>query len=210
MKNLTAVLFITLSNTTVCLAQYGSLTDPRDGNVYKTIQIGNQIWMAENLAYVTTFSYSYQYPKEVGKSGLYHFEDDTLSCRKYGRVYTWEAAMNACPVGWHLPTKTEFDTLFLLAGRDKYLVYQALIDGGSLKFDATLGGAYDKFSKNETGYFYGNTLGKVGGYWTSNRDEKYTNSAKYIDFNSYVKRTIIAREYKYFGLSVRCIKDTAE
>jgi uncharacterized protein (TIGR02145 family) len=161
MKNLIAiVLFITLSNTTVCMAQYGSLTDPRDGNVYKTIQIGNQIWMAENLAFVTTFTYSFLYPNKAMKSGIYCFGDDIANCEKYGMIYTLEAALKACPAGWHLPAKEEYDTLFLLAGGDKHLVYQSLIEGGSLKFDATLGGYLERDEN-----FPRFSLGKLGGYW---------------------------------------------
>jgi uncharacterized protein (TIGR02145 family) len=211
MKKLIAiVLFITLSNTTVCLAQYGSLTDPRDGNVYRTIQIKHQIWMAENLAYVTNFTYSYRYPNKITKSGIYCFDDDTANCRKYGMLYTLEAALNAFPVGWHLPTKAEYDTLFLLAGGDKNSIYQSLIEGGSLQFDAIMGGCYAKLSQNNIGHFSRNSLGTGGYYWTSSRDEKKVNSYYYIDFNSYVKRTAIAPAYKLFGFSVRCITNTTE
>jgi|GEM_PF-3906355 len=73
------------------------LTDPRDGKLYKTIQIGNQIWMAENL----------------------NFENDRSWCKEcdiYGRMYNFEGAKAACPPGWHLPTQEEWEELIQQLG----------------------------------------------------------------------------------------------
>ncbi len=73
------------------------IMDSRDGKTYKIAKIGNQVWMAENLNYET--------------NGSYCLKDDPEKCAKYGRLYIWESALNACPVGWHLPTKGEYETL---------------------------------------------------------------------------------------------------
>lgn len=81
---------------------YGPLTDPRDGQTYETVTIGKQTWMAKNLNYVTNNSRCY--------------DDKASNCATYGRLYTWEAAMTACPEGWHLPTYDEWNTLFKTAG----------------------------------------------------------------------------------------------
>ena len=70
-----------------------SFVDVRDGQVYKTVKIGNQVWMAENLSYKTPNSFC--------------FVDADSNCTKYGRLYTWEASENVCPAGFHLPTVDE-------------------------------------------------------------------------------------------------------
>ena len=112
------------------------LYDSRDGQRYRTVRIGNQEWMAENL------NYAYLQPTKGLDSSSFCYNGSVENCTKYGRLYTWSAAMDSvgvfssggkgcgygrtctrtnpvqgvCPSGWHLPTQAEWDTLFVTVG----------------------------------------------------------------------------------------------
>lgn len=89
---------------------YGSMTDSRDGQIYKTVKIGDQTWMAENMNYAD----STKTPSMQPRSWCYNNKAE--NCAVAGRLYTWEAANDACPEGWHLPTQMEWNTLFTEVG----------------------------------------------------------------------------------------------
>lgn len=169
---------------------FGTLTDERDGKTYKTVVIGKQTWMAENLNYESRYSYCY--------------EDKTENCAKYGRLYTWSGAMEACPAGWGLPSLEEFQILLAAVGGQaiagKVLKStEGWRDGGNGTDDYG-------FSALPAGYRYDDTTflyqGEYGQFWsTSGSTWIYQLEVTFDSDSAYIFSL-----YREFGFSVRCLK----
>ena len=171
----------------------GSMTDARDGQTYRTVLVGSQIWMAQNLNYEAENSFCYN--------------DDPANCATYGRLYTWAAATTACPSGWHLPLKEEFETLFTAVGGigtagEKLKSTNGWNSSGN-GTDAYVFSALPAGNRNLDGLYY--YEGYNAHFWSSTT---YTiGGAHYMYLNYKYGNANLLYNDKYFGFSVRCLKD---
>ena len=110
-------------------AQNGILIDPRDGKEYKTVQIGKQIWMAENLACKLEIVNQVKYSSLMFAD---YFSDSLVDLPDHsGFLYNWNAAQSACPSGWRLPNQVDFQILMEVVGGEKKAIFKALTENGS-------------------------------------------------------------------------------
>jgi uncharacterized protein (TIGR02145 family) len=181
-------------------------TDSRDGNVYKTITIGNQTWMAENLRFKAS-------------SGCWSYNYNESNAKTYGYLYDWETAKKVCPTGWHLPTDAEWKTLIsCLGGVD--------IAGGKLKA-TTSWESPNSGATNESGFnalpgglleikraFH--CLGTYGNWWSSTENNTLSaddvralgyKCAWYCSLHNNESYVDLFSGGETAGFSVRCIKD---
>jgi uncharacterized protein (TIGR02145 family) len=176
---------------------FQTITDARDGQTYQAIQIGEAWWMAENLRY------------DAGP-GSYCYEDNPSRCQIYGKLYEWDAAMKACPAGWHLPSMKEFETMINSIGGPE-------IAGGKLKdYDRLLWKDVNVGATNEVGfsalpagrrYDLGLCAG-VGYYAQFFSSTEYNSREAYNMTIGYdYANTFIYNYKKAYAISVRCVKN---
>jgi uncharacterized protein (TIGR02145 family) len=170
-----------------------SYKDPRDKQKYRTIKVGSRLWLADNLNYKMDGSFCYK--------------DDESQCMAYGRLYTWDAAVNACPQGFHLPTDDDFQSLWQAAGAAftaAYLLKAAYGWSGetngsdTLKFSAMPAG--NRFD-DET---YGN-LSKFAFFWSSEASKEKQNARVWYMTSKSMAFSFMNKP-KIFGFSVRCVQ----
>ena len=172
--------------------------DSRDGNTYKTVKIGDQVWMAENLKYKTS-------------TGSYCYNNDEKNCNKYGRLYTSEAAKDVCPKGWHLSSAEEWGKIESAIGTSTMFGYvnvgKQLKLGGASGFDALLGGEYfgksEKFLNLDSSAYFISSTTEFAPTWEG--DEIWWVKTYCISGDSFLKSSSSLAEKNAF--SVRCIKD---
>ena len=178
------------SNRTVVLDSKNSVTI--QGKTYKTVTIGNQTWLAENLnAYI---------------EGSVCYGNNSSNCAKYGRLYTWEQAKRIADQipGWHLPTDEEWDELCKALGGTKDSdgdypnIGTKLKEGGSSGFEALLAG-----NSVSAGNFY--ALGLNGLFWSSSPHGSSRAWYRYVS----ASRSRVNRYYTYRTrlFSLRLVKD---
>lgn len=182
--------------------EFGTLTDSRDGRVYKTVKIGNQWWMAEN--------FNYNSPKSV------YYDNDSTTYQEYGRLYEWQEANDYAPTGWYLPTEDEWDELVVyLGGEDvaggkmketglKHWEYPNTGATNESGFTAIGAGIYDNWHLNPQ--FFSNKI--VAIFWASTVSiGGFDVSAKNV---SHYDEDVSSGYYNYDNsrfYSVRYIKD---
>ena len=190
-----------LSSSSVSVV-YGSLVDARDNQSYKTIVIGKQTWMAENLNYV------FNEPSEDWDSLSFCVYNVVDSCSKYGRLYMWDAAKQACPEGWHLPSNEEWNVLWSAVGgvecaSEKLRSRNGWYHGGNGS-DAYGFTVIPAGARNGSGGY--STFGKEGVFWSATEDKASGNIWRW-EFISDTDQVYSYQTLKKVALSIRCLKD---
>lgn len=172
---------------------YGEMTDPRDGQVYKTVKIGDQVWMAQNLNYDD----SVKTPSLKENSWCYN--DSSEYCEKYGRLYSWAAAKDVCPTGWHLPSEDELDDLIDSVARSASVgksLQTKLWDSGT---DAYGFSAIPAGRRDDSGWY----TGESAAFWSSTAESKGYAFYMFIFASGNARLGVLSEKY---GASVRCIQ----
>ena len=187
---------------TVVVVEEGiTITDPRDGQKYFIVDIGTQTWFAENLNFETADSWWY--------------DDSEANGEIYGRLYTWDAAQDACPEGWSLPSDDDWKTLEMGLGMSQEVADEDLWRGTQGdKMKSTSGWNENGNGTNSSGFnglpggYYSDSYSLMGdnsNWWTSS--EVSSNLAWQRGLNNLNSKILRFDPSKNFRLSVRCIKD---
>ena len=186
---------------------YDSVKDSRDGRVYKTVRIGEQVWMAENLNYADSVA------TPGLKGGSWCIDNDTANCNVAGRLYYWDAAVQgACLDGWHLPTKEEWVALLdTLGGANSAGKRLKSITGWDKN-----GNGVDDFGfsalpagKASSAPFYGLSFSDDGVgtlFWSSTEGDEF--GAYGVALWNYFDKADLDYYFKDLASSVRCVKDS--
>ena len=195
----------------------GPITDI-DGNIYQTVAIGNQWWMAENLK-VTHYRNGDAIPNVIDNAMWYglttgaycEYDNDVNNVATYGRLYNWYAvndSRNIAPEGWHVPSNAEWQALIDYLGGD----YSKMKEAGESHWSDGCGGG-----TNESGFtalpggerhaWYENYLdmGYGAHFWSSTNLDNYKACYRIVACTTYESSVGAARMQA--GFSVRCVKD---
>jgi len=211
----------------------GTFTDSRDGKTYKWVKIGEQIWMAEDLAYtgddIRHILSDVEWENNSSCDGWCYYNNSDSLGKIYGVLYQWEAAKKACPEGWHLSTFDEWNESTTYMMRNGYSCDGDAESGRMLaKALATDNGwdisdhqyavgntDYPKYrnksgfsarptgKRSDNGSFW--NLGQVGFFWSEK--EKEDDDIWYWSISTNNYNTIQYYANKRCGEAVRCVKD---
>lgn len=194
--------------------EYGTVTDV-EGNIYKTIQIGDQVWMAENLK---TTTYSDGVPiNEISNDSLWRidtlgaycwYENDNSNAEHNGALYNWYAVatQKLCPIGWHVPTEEEWrELLHTLGGIG---CEELSVSGWNYQSMESKGQNYQGILSGRRGHRYQHQmeyaeLGETGYFWLDLEYAERAACGAAIRLHTESWGT----HFKNNGFSIRCIKD---
>ena len=198
----------------------GTFTDMRDQHVYRSVKIGEQIWMAENLAWLPSVGPSLAGSDSIRFYYVYGYQGSspneaksTTNYTTYGVLYNWEAAKIACPAGWHLPGDEDWWIL------SDFLDNEGITVGGKMKETGTahwLGP--NTGATNESGFtaLPGGERYFSGGFSGLGEYAEFWSSLEYYADPSFIWIRILSSTVSYLqpdtydhsdGFSVRCIKN---
>jgi len=194
-----------VTEPTPIISNQSTFTDSRDGKIYKTTIIENQEWMAENLTFYI----------EKGSWNAGGSEDYV----KFGRLYTWDAAKQAVPAGWHLPTDAEWKQLEMALGMSQAqaddIEWRGTNEGDKLKAvnlwaDTGKGTDVVGFSALPGGFrsiaSSSYLMVDFHGYWWT--ASEFDNSTAWFRYLSYRSSGVFRKSsFKEDAYSVRCVKD---
>jgi len=163
----------------------GTFKDPRDGKEYKTVTIGAQTWMAENLAF------------KPDSGNYWAYDNKPKNLEKFGYLYDWSTAKFIAPEGWRLPTKEDWEILYKSLGGDGKAVYVAVNKGGSSGFEVLFGGIQADKSRE---------LGETAGFWSDTPFMPNLSWFLRCDAKTGMSE-ILYSSFNNWGLSVRLIKN---
>jgi len=167
------------------------------GQTYKTVTIGSQVWMAENLNY------------NLGSDNSRCYDGAPTNCNIYGRLYSWVPAQNVCPAGWHLPSDAEWTALTDYIGSNP---------GAKLKAES----GWDEEGNGTDNYGFSalpggrrissegssENVGRIGYWWSATENSGGSVSYRYMD---YERNLVYKNNYsKSVMLSVRCVQNSLE
>jgi uncharacterized protein (TIGR02145 family) len=206
----------------------GTFIDSRDNHEYKWVKIGNQIWMAENLAYLPAVNHVKPDSTNLPHYYVYGYDSTDVNAAKanpnyanYGVLYDWSAALISCPAGWHLPCDAEWKQLEINLGMTHaqvnesiYPFYRGTDQGTKMKTKSGWhndGNGTNKsgFSGLPGGYLFSNGnfcfIESFGYWWSSTNGSESSAWGRGLGYNT--SSVIRNSNFKKSGFSVRCVKN---